>query len=153
MSASTISVISASRLVSASQPNVAWLGGVAQQHLDLRRPEQRRVDDQVVVHLQADMLERDLAHVPHRRGPAGRDHVVVRAILLQHQPHRLHVVPGVAPVALGVDVAEPQLLLLPSLIRATASVTLRVTNSTPRSGLSWLNRMPFEREPRSSRGS
>ena len=31
----------------------------------------------------------------------------------------------------------------PSLMRATPSVTLRVTNSMPRSGLSWLNRMPL----------
>ena len=32
---------------------------------------------------------------------AGRDHVVVRLVLLEHQPHRLDVVPGEAPVALG----------------------------------------------------
>ena len=60
----------------------------------------------------------------------------------QHEPHRPHVVAGVSPVPLGVDVAEPQLPRLPSLIRAAASVTLRVTNSMPRSGLSWLNRIP-----------
>ncbi len=39
----------------------------------------------------------------------GGDDVIVRRVLLQHQPHRLDIVARVAPVALGVDVAEPQL--------------------------------------------
>ena len=41
----------------------------------------------------------------------GGDDVVVGLVLLQHQPHRLHVVAGVAPVALGVEVAEHELVL------------------------------------------
>ena len=39
------------------------------------------------------------------------DDVVVGLVLLQHQPHRPHVVAGVAPVALRVEVAEHQLVL------------------------------------------
>ena len=44
---------------------------------------------------------------------AGRDHVVVRLVLLEHQPHRAHVVAGVAPVAPRVEVAEPELACEP----------------------------------------
>ena len=42
---------------------------------------------------------------------AGGDHVVVGLVLLEHQPHGLDVVLGVAPVALGVEVAERELVL------------------------------------------
>ena len=56
------------------------------------------------------MAERDLAELAHRVGLAGRDDVVVGLVLLQHQPHGLDVVAGEAPVALGVEVAEPQLV-------------------------------------------
>ena len=40
-------------------------------------------------------------------------YVVVGLLLLQHRPHGLDVVPGKAPVPLRVQVAEPQLVLLP----------------------------------------
>ena len=46
-----------------------------------------------------------------RVGLAGGDDVVVGLVLLQHQPHRLHVVAGVAPVALGVEVAQHEVVL------------------------------------------
>ena len=47
---------------------------------------------------------------------AGRDHVVDRrVVLLQHQPHRAHVVAGEAPVALRVEVAEAELVRQPEL--------------------------------------
>ena len=43
----------------------------------------------------------------------GGDYVVVWLLLLQHQPHRFYVLPGMAPIALGVQVAEAQFLRLP----------------------------------------
>ena len=46
---------------------------------------------------------------------SGRDHVVVGLVLLQHQPHRAHVVAGEAPVALRVEVAQAQLAREPEL--------------------------------------
>ncbi len=46
---------------------------------------------------------------------AGRHHEVVGLVLLEHQPHRLDVVAGEAPVALGVEVAEVELLVEPVL--------------------------------------
>jgi hypothetical protein len=63
------------------------------------------------------------------------------------------VVAGEAPVAMRVEVAEASVSVRPSLMRATPSVTLRVTNSMPRRGDSWLKRMPDRRTGRSSRGS
>ena len=42
---------------------------------------------------------------------AGGDDVVVRLVLLEHEPHRLDIIAGKAPVALGVHVAEVELLL------------------------------------------
>ena len=73
-----------------------------------------------------------------------RHDVVVRPVLLEHQPHRPDVVGGVAPVLLGVEVAEGQLVLEFVGYARHPWVTLRVTNSRPRRGDSWLNRMPEE---------
>ncbi len=42
---------------------------------------------------------------------AGGDDVVLRLLLLEHEPLHLDVVAGVAPVALGVEVAEVEILL------------------------------------------
>ena len=54
-------------------------------------------------------------------------------VLLQHAPHRVDVVARESPVAPRVEVAERAApSRVPSLMRATASVTLRVTNSRPR---------------------
>ncbi len=46
---------------------------------------------------------------------AGRQHIVVGLVLLNDKPHAFDVVPGVAPVALGIQVAEKQLVLQPVL--------------------------------------
>ncbi len=48
---------------------------------------------------------------------AGRQHVVVRLVLLQHHPHALDIVAGMAPVALGIEIADEQLVLLAGLDR------------------------------------
>src|SRR6202162_4705761 len=40
----------------------------------------------------------------------GCDHVIVRSFLLQHQPHRLHVVACEAPIARRLEVAQVQLV-------------------------------------------
>ena len=47
--------------------------------------------------------------------PSGGDDVVLRPVLLQHQPHRPDVVAGEAPVAAGVEVAERQRVGQPPL--------------------------------------
>src|SRR5437764_11138602 len=84
---------------------------VADQVIDLGRPVEGRVGAHVVVGVQPDLVERDIDEVAHAVRLTGRDHVVLRLALLEHEPHRLDVVLRVAPVALGIEVAEPQLLL------------------------------------------
>ena len=53
----------------------------------------------------------EAAHLTHCRADARCDDVVVRMFLLHHQPHRLDIVTGEAPVPLCVEVSEPELLL------------------------------------------
>ncbi len=42
---------------------------------------------------------------------AGRQHEIVGSVLLKHQVHPLDVLFGEAPVAFGIQIAEPQLFL------------------------------------------
>ena len=78
-SASTISAISASSVVSGSPAEaLARLGRVAQHFLDLRRPHEARVHDDMILHLEAGVVERERAELAHRGGASGRDHIVVR---------------------------------------------------------------------------
>ena len=41
---------------------------------------------------------------------AGADDVIVGPVLLQHEPHGPDVIAGKAPVALGLEIAQPQLV-------------------------------------------
>ena len=59
----------------------------------------------------ADMGEGALDELAHGMRLAGRQHVIVGLGLLQHAPHALDVIAGVAPVALGVDVAHVERVL------------------------------------------
>ena len=59
----------------------------------------------------ADDGEGLLDELPHRARLAGRDHVVVGRLLLQHQPHGFDIVARMAPVALGVEIADIELAL------------------------------------------
>ena len=65
--------------------------------------------------IQPQVVEGDLAEILHRMGAAGGDHVIIRLGLLQHQPHGPYIVPGKTPVALGVQVAQTQLIGQPQL--------------------------------------
>ncbi len=65
-------------------------------------------------------------------------------VLLQHQPLRPHVVPRMAPVAPRIEIAEMQGVLQPDVIRVSARVILRETKVSPRSGDSWLKRIPLQ---------
>ena len=58
------------------------------------------------------MGEGELGEVPNDVRFTGRHDVVVGLRLLQHEPHGLDVFAGVAPVALGVQVAERELRLI-----------------------------------------
>ena len=88
---------------------LARLRRVADEVVQLRLAAlQRLVDVHVLAPVEPDVLERGLHELLDAVQLAGRDHVVVRLVLLEHQPHRAHGVAGVAPVALRVEVAEPQ---------------------------------------------
>jgi len=79
---------------------------IADEQVDLGGTEQALVGDHVVSPIETGMAERDLAQLAYRvRGPAGDDEVA-RLGLLQHPPHRLHVVTRVSPVASRVEVPE-----------------------------------------------
>ena len=56
--------------------------------------------------LNTDMGERRHGEVAHTMGYPGRNDVVVRLILLQHEPHRLDIVASEAPVTLGIQIAK-----------------------------------------------
>ena len=94
----------------------AGLRRVADEQIDLGRAEELVVDDDVVLVVRARRCANATSHeLAHRVRLAGGDDVVVGLVLLQHQPHRPHVVAGEAPVALRVEVAEAQLLVEPEL--------------------------------------
>jgi hypothetical protein len=63
------------------------------------------------------VVEGDVDELAHAVGLTRRDHVVLRLVLLEHQPHGLDVVLGVAPVTLRVEVSEGELLLQAELDR------------------------------------
>jgi len=42
---------------------------------------------------------------------AGREHVIVRFVLLQHEPHAFDEIAGIAPVSFGIQIPEKQLFL------------------------------------------
>jgi hypothetical protein len=64
------------------------------------------------------------------------DDEIFRHILLQHEPHGPDVVAGKSPIPAAVETSEPQSISLARSYAAAAKVTLRVTYSGPRRGLS-----------------
>ena len=66
---------------------------------------------EVLAPIELEPLESQLQEFAHRVALAGGDDEVVGLLLLHHQPHRLDVVAGEAPIAAPVQVAEAQLVL------------------------------------------
>src|SRR5918992_129559 len=90
---------------------LAGFAGVADQVLDLRGTKEAGVDPDVLLRVEPDVVEGDLHKVANRVRLARGDHVVVGLVLLEHEPHGLDVVLGIAPISLGIKVAEGELLL------------------------------------------
>ena len=65
----------------------------------------------MVLPAQPGVGECELAELADAVRLAGGDDVVIGLLLLQHEVHGAHVVAGESPVALGVEVAQRQLLL------------------------------------------
>jgi hypothetical protein len=59
--------------------------------------------------VQADAPKRDLAKLGHGMASTGREDVVIRLRCLEHQPHCLHVIRGIAPIAGRIETAKMQL--------------------------------------------
>ena len=105
------------------------LGGVAEQLFYLGGAEEARVNlhkhltrcsvDALLIHafafptqVDADMMESQRAELTHGVVFARGDDKILWLLLLQDEPHALHIVLGIAPVAEGVEVAEIQLVLI-----------------------------------------
>src|SRR5580658_350771 len=88
------------------------LGGVAAQDGDVSRPEETLVlDDVGTPVIDAGMTEGNLQEIMDGIALAGSDDVVVRFVLLKHEPHGANVVTGEAPVTTNLHVAQGQYLL------------------------------------------
>ena len=85
------------------------LGGIGQEQVHLGRPLESGVAHDVLLPVEPDMVEGHLHQLAHAVGFAGADHVVLGGRLLQHPPHRVDVIAGVAPVPASVEIAQPKL--------------------------------------------
>mmetsp|Transcript_44843 Transcript_44843/g.122660 ORF Transcript_44843/g.122660 Transcript_44843/m.122660 type:complete len:271 (+) Transcript_44843:172-984(+) len=65
------------------------------------------------LNLHIDGIERLLHELAHRVALVGGEDEVLRLVALHHQPHSLHVVAGMAPVTLRVDVSQEENVLKP----------------------------------------
>src|SRR5246127_1318555 len=108
------------------------LAGVADQEVDLGRAEICRIDahhglaglaigagflDPLAAPLNAaaDLGEGKLDEFAHRARLAGRQHEIVRRLRLQDRMHTLDIIAGMAPVALGLEIAEIDRVFEPGL--------------------------------------
>ena len=81
------------------------LGGVADQRVDLGRPQVALIEADVVLPVEPGVLE-ETEEVADGVVAAGGQDEVVGLVGLQHPPHALDVLRGIAPVADGVEVAH-----------------------------------------------
>src|ERR1700704_970549 len=112
----------------------ARLARIAEEGLDLGRPEIARVDlDQHLAGRSLDALLLNAATAPddrladlgkglldefaHRVALAGRQHIVVGLALLQDQPHALDEIARMTPVAQRFEISQEQPRLSPMLDR------------------------------------
>src|SRR5206468_11313669 len=89
--------------------HLAGAARVADEQVDLGRPEEALVLDDIVAVVEADVGEGPLAEVAYGVRLAGGDDVVAGLVLLDHAPHGLDEVGRVPPVATRLEVAHPQL--------------------------------------------
>ena len=108
------------------------LGRIAQQIVYFGRPEIARVGFNVLRPIEPAACRRYIQKFANRMRFAGRDHVIVRLGLLQHQPHRFDVVAGIAPIARASRFPRNSFFCSPILMRPSARVILRVTKVSPR---------------------
>src|SRR5512147_2904908 len=78
--------------------------------MHLCRPEELLVRLHVLLPVEPDMIERFPDEILDGMGHAGGDDKILRLLPLQHQPHRLDVIPCKSPVSLRIEVSESELL-------------------------------------------
>src|SRR5690242_13050496 len=76
---------------------VVGAGRVADQRVDFGWAKVTLVESDVILPIEASVLERNLKEVPYRYPLTSREYVIVRLVDLQHSPHALDVLRGVAP--------------------------------------------------------
>src|SRR5437870_5500361 len=91
---------------------LARLRGVAEEQVDLGWAEVPLVDLHVLLPREAGVAERLVEELAHRMRLARGEDVIVGCVCLEHPPGAFHVVAREAPVALRVEVPEPQVVLL-----------------------------------------
>ena len=79
---------------------------VADEQVHLGRSQVTLGHPDMALPVEPDVLEGDLAELPHRVRFTSCDHVIARGGLLEHHPHGPHEVACVAPVTLGIEVPE-----------------------------------------------
>src|SRR5207237_1991373 len=80
---------------------------VADKVVDLGWAQELRIDRDVALGVEPDVPEGGADELLHRVRVSRGDDEVLRLLLLEHQPHRLDIVTGEAPVALRLQVPEP----------------------------------------------
>ena len=126
-SEATISATSCSNEVLCCQPSFdRGLRRIADQQVDFGRTEIAWIDlDQnpagagvnalfigpfpAPLDRHSNLAKRPLDEFPHRMRLAGCQHIVIGLRLLQNSPHAVNIIAGMAPVALGFEVAQKQL--------------------------------------------
>src|SRR5579875_4026864 len=90
-------------------------GGIGQQHVHLGRTIETRINDHMPPPIQTGAIESQTHKLLDTMRLAGADDVIVRLILLQHQPHGPYVIAGKPPITLGLQIAQTQFLIQPVL--------------------------------------
>ena len=90
---------------------LARLSGIPQQVIHFAWTKVPWIDFDEFSPVQFRMAKGGLHKLLHRVRLSGCDDIIVRLLLLQHQPHGLHIVTRVAPIAFGIKVPKIQLLL------------------------------------------
>src|ERR1035437_8792416 len=88
----------------------AGLRSVGHEIVHLGGPEVAGIDFDVLAPVEVRRLEGEVSKFPDGVGMAGTDDIVIRCILLEHEPHGADIVWGVAPIAASVQVAKVKLI-------------------------------------------
>src|SRR5260221_13268435 len=118
--------------------------GIPKQKLHLCGAIELGIDSDIALKIEPCETKCQRRELAHRMRFARSDDVVVRFVLLKHQPHRTDVVLRVTPVATGVEVTEQNVIGGSRQDARDTRGDFIVTNSNPRRGGSWFKSMPAE---------